>query len=106
MAMYYDHGEDGPDPDYEVANRVTVLDPPRAIAWETGQTGAGGEIEYGGWIWRYDLAPVGADRTDVTLSYDWSGVADELRAEIEFPPFPLAHLENSLRNLAGIAGRG
>jgi hypothetical protein len=101
--MYHDNHPDG---DYEMANKVVALEAPRVIAWEPGQAGADGEIGYGGWIWRYDLTAVGADRTEVTLSYDWSGVADELRAEIEFPPFPLTHLENSLRNLAGIAGRG
>jgi hypothetical protein len=102
MAMYHDNH---PDKDYEMANRVVALEAPRVIAWESGQANADGEIEYGGWIWRYDLEPVGADRTDITLSYDWSGVPQQLRAEIEFPPFPLAHLENSLSNLSGIASR-
>ena len=34
MAMYHDNH---PDKDYEMANRVEVLDPPRAIAWQPGQ---------------------------------------------------------------------
>jgi hypothetical protein len=104
MAMYHAN-PNYPVKDYEMANRVTVADPPRAIAWEPGQAGPDGEIEYGGWIWRYDLAPVGADRTDVVLTYDWSAVSQELRDEIQFPPFPLAHLENSLSNLAELAVR-
>ena len=33
MAMYHDNH---PDKDYEMANRVEVFDPPRAIAWQPG----------------------------------------------------------------------
>jgi hypothetical protein len=40
-----------------MANRVEVFDPP----------------EFGGWIWRYDLAPVTPSQTEVTLTYDWLG---------------------------------
>ena len=35
MAMYH---ENHPDKDYEMANRVEVFDPPRAIAWQPGRT--------------------------------------------------------------------
>lgn len=100
MAMYHGNHPDGA---YEMANKVVALESPSVIAWEPGQAGPDGEIEYGGWIWRYDLAPAGADRTDVTLTYDWSAVPQELRDEIQFPPFPLAHLENSLGHLAQLA---
>jgi hypothetical protein len=31
-----------------------------------------GKLEFGGWIWRYDLTQIGPDQTKVTLSYDWS----------------------------------
>jgi len=100
MAMYHDNHPDG---DYEMANKITVLDPPRAIAWEPGQVKPDGEVSYGGLIWRYDLTPSGADKTDVTLTYDWSAVSPELRAHIHFPPFERSHLENSLRHLAELA---
>jgi len=33
-----------------------------------------GQLEFGGWIWRYDLTQPGSDKTRVTLSYDWSAV--------------------------------
>ena len=33
MAMYH---ENHPDKDYEMANRIEVFDPPRAIAWQPG----------------------------------------------------------------------
>src|SRR6185312_16729063 len=57
MAMYHSNHPDG---DYQMANRVEVFDPPRAIAWLPGQDRAGdGDLEFGGWVWRYDLAPAG-----------------------------------------------
>lgn len=102
MGMYHDNH---PDKDYEMANRVEVFDPPRAIAWQPGSAGmtsAGADddsLEFGGWIWRYDLESVGEHRTEVTLTYDWSGVPPEGREEVEFPPFAVSHLDNSLRHL-------
>ena len=110
MAMYVDGHPNGIG-DYETANRVEVFDPPRAIAWKTGHapgraTSAGAaddELEYGGWFWRYDLEPVGDDRTEVTLTYDWSAVPSEVREIIGFPPFGVSHLDNSLTHLAELA---
>ncbi|OBI82359.1 SRPBCC domain-containing protein [Mycobacterium sp. E740] len=106
MGMYHDNH---PEKEYEMANRVEVLDPPRAIAWQPGQGPEqrghlmnSSELEFGGWIWRYDLESHGADRTAVTLTYDWSGVPAHLR-DIEFPPFEPQHLDNSLKNLAALA---
>ena len=105
VAMYHDNH---PEKDYEMANRVEVIDPPRAIAWQPGQGPAergylmgGTEREFGGWIWRYDLEPAGPGRTRVTLTYDWSGVPPHMR-NLEFPPFGPQHLDNSLKNLAGL----
>jgi uncharacterized protein YndB with AHSA1/START domain len=101
MAMYHDKH---PDKSYGMANKVRVFDPPRAISWEPGQYAKGSDtLELGGWFWRYDLTPVGQSETEVTLSYDWSAVPTSLREHIQFPPFPLDHLHNSLNNLAEIA---
>ena len=99
IAMYHDNHPVG---HYEMENRVVAFDPPRVIAWEPGQR-IDGNLEFGGWIWRYDLAPAGPERTEVTLTYDWSAVKPELREHISFPPFGQDHLDNSLRNLAGLA---
>lgn len=99
IAMHHDNHPDGR---YEMANKVVAFDPPRAIAWEPGQE-SGGEIEFGGWTWRYDLVPLGPSRTDVTLTYDWSAVPPYLREHISFPPFGQSHLDNSLQHLAGLA---
>jgi hypothetical protein len=106
MGMHHDNH---PQKYYEMSNRVEVLDRPRAIAWQPGQGPQdrgnlmpGTDIEFGGWIWRYDLEPTAAGTTSVTLTYDWSGVAQNFR-DIEFPPFPPTHLDNSLRQLARLA---
>jgi Polyketide cyclase / dehydrase and lipid transport len=103
MAMYHANHPNGT---YEMANRVAVYDPPRAISWEPGQDVAGdGKLQFGGWIWRYDLVPVGPAGTEVTLTYDWSAVPPFLREHIQFPPFPVDHLENSLHHLAELTTR-
>jgi uncharacterized protein YndB with AHSA1/START domain len=89
------------DTDYQVVNKVEVLDPPRVIGWQTGQEKDNGELEFGGWIWRYDLAPLSASETEVTLTYDWSAVPQFIRDRgIQFPPFGPDHLINSLHHLA------
>lgn len=100
MAMYHDNFG---GMHYEMANRVEVFEPPRAIAWLPGQGADDTNLEFGGWIWRYDLEPLGDDRTEVTLTYDWSAVPQALREHIEFPPFDRQHLDNSLKHLAGLA---
>jgi Polyketide cyclase / dehydrase and lipid transport len=97
MAMYHAGHRDG---NYQMANRVEVFDPPRAISWEPGQDTGDGSLRFGGWVWRYDLAPAGPSGTRVTLSYDWSAVPGSLRQHIGFPPFPPDHLGNSLAHLA------
>ncbi|CAM4217453.1 hypothetical protein MB901379_02379 [Mycobacterium basiliense] len=110
MRMYHD---DHPNKHYEMANRVEVFERPRAIGWLPGaeprhipgrQASEDAPIEYGGWVWRYDLEPVGADQTAVTLTYDWSGVPPHQR-NIEFPPFGRQHLDDSLKHLAELAER-
>ena len=59
-----------PDGNYQMANKVQVLDPPRAIGWLPGTEKGDGHLEFGGWTWRYDLAPLGPSETEVTLTYD------------------------------------
>ncbi|WKG04934.1 SRPBCC family protein [Mycolicibacterium sp. HK-90] len=100
MAMYHDNYG---GMHYEMANRVEVFEPPRAIAWLPGQGADDANLDFGGWIWRYDLKPLGEDLTEVTLTYDWSAVPQAIRENIEFPPFERQHLDNSLKHLAGLA---
>jgi hypothetical protein len=100
MAMYH---VNHPDKDYEMANRVEVFDPPRAIAWQPGQESAEtGELGFGGWVWRYDLEASGPSQTTVRLTYDWSGATPEVRAFIQFPPFGHEHLDDSLAHLSEV----
>lgn len=100
MAM---HHENHPDKDYEMANRVEVFDPPRAMAWQPGQASPDtGVLGFGGWVWRYDLEPSGPSKTTVTLTYDWSAVPAPIREVIQFPPFGRNHLEQSLQHLSDI----
>jgi uncharacterized protein YndB with AHSA1/START domain len=100
MDMYHPGHPDG---DYQVVNKVVVLEPPSAIGWLTGTEKGDGHLELGGWIWRYDLAPLGPSETEVTLTYDWSAVPQFRREYIQFPPFGPEHLTNSLQHLAGLA---
>jgi hypothetical protein len=102
MAMYYANPNYA-DKNYEVANRVEVFDPPRAIAWQPGQGPDDANLDFGGWFWRYDLKPVGSAQTEVILTYDWSRVPLQIREHISFPPFDKSHLDNSLKNLAELA---
>ncbi|GLY89970.1 activator of HSP90 ATPase [Actinoallomurus iriomotensis] len=92
-----------PDGDYQVVNKVEVLDPPHVIGWLTGTDQGDGRLEFGGWIWRYDLTPTGPSETEVTLTYDWSAVPQYIRDRIGFPPFGPEHLINSLHHLAELA---
>ncbi|GAA2585650.1 polyketide cyclase [Streptomyces tubercidicus] len=103
MDMYHSNHPNG---DYQVANQVQVCDPPRALGWLTGQEKDDGRLEFGGWLWRYDLAPLGPSETAVTLTYDWSAVPQAIREYIHFPPFGPEHLSNSLRHLAGLVSGG
>jgi hypothetical protein len=97
MAMYHPNHPKG---NYEMANLVEVFDPPSAIAWKPGYDVGDGTLGFGGWVWRYDLAPLGPSRTEVTLSYDWSSVDEEARGrQARWPPFPHDHLDNSLLHL-------
>ena len=99
MDMYHPNH---PDRDYQMVNLVLAFDPPRAISWKPGTDDGDGNLSFGGWVWRYDLAPDGPSRTSVTLSYDWSAVPDSIREYLPFPPFPPDHLGNSLVHLAGL----
>lgn len=97
------HHPDHPHGDYQVVNKVVVLDPQRAIGWLTGYEKDDGHLEFGGWTWRYDLSPLGPSEAEVTLTYDWSAVPRSIREHIQFPPFGPEHLINSLHHLAELA---
>jgi uncharacterized protein YndB with AHSA1/START domain len=90
VAMYHPNHPDG---SYEMANQVLAFEPPRVISWKPGYVSPEtGKLEFGGWMWRYDLTQIGPDKTKVTLSYDWSAVGPIPRQRIHFPPFTPDHL--------------
>lgn len=102
MGMYHPGHPDG---HYQMANKLEVFDPPHAIGWLPGTEARGdGQLQFGGWLWRYDLTPLGPSETEVTLSYDWSAVPQSIRERLRFPPFGPDHLASSLRHLAGLCG--
>jgi hypothetical protein len=104
VAMYH---ENHPDGSYEMCNLVLAFEPPCVISWKPGyMSQETGKLEFGGWIWRYDLAPLGPSETEVTLTYDWSAVPQFIRERgIQFPPFGPEHLTNSLHHLAELVDR-
>ncbi|WP_344073366.1 SRPBCC family protein [Streptomyces crystallinus] len=103
MDMYHPNHPDG---DYRMANKIHVFEPERAIGWLPGMDKSGGHLAFGGWLWRYDLVPLGPSETEVTLTYDWSAVPQSIREHIQFPPFGPEHLSDSLRHLAELVRGG
>ncbi|MCK1803467.1 SRPBCC family protein [Brevibacterium sp. R8603A2] len=91
---------------YEMHNRITVLEPDRAIAWAPGQRTPDGEIVAGGWFWRYDLESV-ADGTRVRLTYDWAETPLETIELIGgMPAVSERYLGKSLASLAAAVESG
>ena len=51
-----------------MANQILAFEPPRVISWKPGYVSqATGKLEFGGWVWLYDLTQLGPDETKVTL---------------------------------------
>ena len=85
--------------EYRIVNQVTAFDAPRIIAWKPGNL-QDGELQIGGWEWRYELAPERAG-TRVTLTYDWSATSAQTRSDFGgMPPWPATYLQESIDQLA------
>jgi hypothetical protein len=78
-------------------NHVSGFHPHQLIAWKPAPAGT----EPPGWEWMYELKTDGSDQTEVTLTYDWSGVTDkELLKQISFPLVGEDQINASLAGLA------
>ncbi|MBB4688393.1 SRPBCC family protein [Amycolatopsis jiangsuensis] len=102
MNMYHANHPDGA---YRTINRVELFDAPQIISWLPGYEKDDGQLDFGGWSWRYDLVPHDPATTEVTLTYDWSAVPQPIREYLRFPPFSPGHLTASLHHLAELATR-
>jgi len=83
--------------DYQTDNHVVAYDENKLVGWQTAPAGT----EPKGWEWVYRLEDQGSDRTEVTLTYDWSKVTDpELLSKNLFPMVSEEQMEDSLARLA------
>ena len=83
--------------EYQTDNTVVGFQPGKLVAWKTAPAGT----EPPGWEWVYELKADGADQTEVSLTYDWSGVTDKaLLKKIHFPLVTADQMEDSLASLA------
>lgn len=83
--------------DYQTDNHVVGYDPNKLLAWKTAEAGT----EPPGWQWVWELSPQGPNSTEVSVTYDWSGVTDkEVLKKVSFPVVSEEELEASLGNLA------
>lgn len=83
--------------DYRMHNHVTAFDENAMLGWKPA-TDHDPDILCG-WEWLYELKPVDADTTEVSLTYSWSDVSDpQLQAVV--PAFDAQQLEESLNLLA------
>ncbi|MTE15783.1 SRPBCC family protein [Nocardia aurantiaca] len=56
-------------------NRIVEFEEGRRIAWLPSEPG----MQPPGHLWRWELEPLGDNRTRVTHTYDWTALADEKR---------------------------
>jgi uncharacterized protein YndB with AHSA1/START domain len=79
-------------------NHVVEFEEGRRIAWRPSEPGK----EPPGHLWRWELQPVGEDRTRVTHTYDWTELTDESRLPTARAT-TAERLAASLDRLAGLA---
>lgn len=87
--------------DYDTDNHVSRFEQDALVAWRT----AGVDKEPAGWEWSWRFEPLDDGGTRVTLTCDWSAVADPAVLErMSFPVVPQEALEASLDRLAAAVG--
>lgn len=83
--------------DYTMHNHVTAFDENKMVGWKPANDDDPDNPK--GWEWVYELKPLDADTTEVSLTYSWSDVTDEKLLPL-FPAVSAAQLEESLNQLA------
>lgn len=91
--------------DYQMRSEIIAFEAGRRIAWAPGLynvpadlAAALGDIDFSGYHYTWELAPAADGSTQVTHTYDWSGVKDE-RA---LPFFPRVTPEQMAQTIARI----
>jgi hypothetical protein len=79
-------------------NHVVEFEDGRRVAWRPAKP----DLAPPGHLWRWQLEPLGAGRTLVTHTYDWTELTDESRFERARSTTP-ERLSASLDLLAGLA---
>ncbi|MDV3125661.1 SRPBCC family protein [Mycobacterium sp. 21AC1] len=79
-------------------NHVVEFEEGRRIAWRPGEEGK----EPPGHLWRWELQPLGDNRTVVTHTYDWSQLTDEKR-KVRARATSADDLQSSVDRLAALA---
>jgi uncharacterized protein YndB with AHSA1/START domain len=82
-------------------NHVVEFDEGRLIAWQPAEPGQAPP----GHLWRWELEPVDAGRTQVTHTYDWTRLVDERRLPRARATTP-DRLQASIDRLAALAEEG
>ena len=81
---------------YRILNTVVEYEPGRLIAWR----------HFSGHRWRWQLADLGDDRTEVTETFDWSTATSPKAIELlGFPARNRRGIEATLRRLAEVLSR-
>jgi uncharacterized protein YndB with AHSA1/START domain len=82
-------------------NHVLEFEEGRRIAWRPAEPGK----QPPGHLWRWELEPLGADRTRVTHTYDWTQLNDEKRM-VRARATTSDRLLDSVTRLAEISEKG
>ncbi len=87
---------EGPNGAYKTDNHVVGYNEHKLLAWATAPAGQDPQ----GWQWVWELNSVDDSTTEVSLTYDWSQVSDEVQQKFNPPLLDEKELEGSLANLA------
>lgn len=94
--------------DYQMRSEVIAFEPDRRIAWAPAihppdsLAPVIGDLDFRGYHYAWELTPNAAGGTDITHSYDWSGVKDD-RALPFFPRVSAEQMGETINRLGQAA---